>query len=63
MFTLRKLTDNVDITIFVISHDLKMVMDFDEIIILNNGRIEAIGKHNQLINTSVWYKNALEKMN
>lgn len=63
MFTLRKLTDNVDITIFVISHDLKMVMDFDEIIILNNGRIEAIGKHNQLINTSVWYKNALAKMN
>jgi len=60
MLTLKKLTDNIDITVIVISHDLKMIAGFDEIIVLNNGRIEATGKHNQLINTSAWYKKALE---
>jgi ABC-type multidrug transport system fused ATPase/permease subunit len=46
------------ITIIIISHRLKGIMSADKIIVLNQGKIEAVGKHDELMNSSGWYKKA-----
>jgi len=40
----------------VIAHRLSTVMHADKIIVLNNGQIEAIGQHEELLKTSSTYK-------
>lgn len=36
-------------TVFVIAHRLNTIQNADQIILLNNGRIEEIGTHRELI--------------
>jgi len=45
-------------TIIIISHELRNISDVDQIIVLNNGRVESIGTHNELIDRCDWYSNA-----
>lgn len=45
-----------DVTTFIIAHRISTVKDADEIIVLNHGKIEAIGKHDELINKEGIYK-------
>ena len=52
------LKDNLNITILIISHSLGLVSNADQIIVLNQGRIESTGKHTDLLNSSSWYKKA-----
>ena len=43
-------------TTFIITHRIATAKDADLIIVLNNGRIEAIGKHEDLINKEGMYQ-------
>lgn len=45
-----------DITTFIISHRISTVMDADKIVVLNHGKIEAIGNHSELIKKDGVYK-------
>lgn len=44
------------VTTFIISHRISTVMDADKIIVLNQGKIEEIARHEQLINKEGIYK-------
>jgi subfamily B ATP-binding cassette protein MsbA len=43
-------------TVLVIAHRLSTITNADKIIVINNGKIEAIGKHNDLLSTCDTYK-------
>ena len=47
-------------TIFI-AHRVSTVKNLDKIIIFNNGRIEAIGNHNELIKSSIYYQELVKK--
>jgi subfamily B ATP-binding cassette protein MsbA len=55
----QKAIDNLlkDRTVLVIAHRLSTIKNADKIIILNNGEIEAIGKHTELLIKSPTYNN------
>lgn len=44
------------VTTFIISHRISTVMDADKIVVLNHGKVEAIGKHQELIRKEGVYK-------
>ncbi|MCR5457153.1 MAG: ABC transporter ATP-binding protein/permease [Clostridiales bacterium] len=46
-----------DKTVIVIAHRLSTIINSDDIILVNDGRIEAHGKHEELLNKSELYKN------
>ena len=43
-------------TIMIIAHRLSTVINSDRIMVLNNGKIEATGTHEELLNTNKYYK-------
>ncbi len=43
-------------TSFVIAHRLSTILNADLIIVFNKGRVEAVGKHEEIMNTSPTYK-------
>ena len=49
-----------DKTVIVIAHRLSTIIDSDDIVLINDGRIEAHGKHEELLNKSELYKNMWE---
>lgn len=57
--SLNKLIE--DKTVIVVSHRLKSIENADKIIVMNNGRIEAIGKHSDLLRASETYRRMIEK--
>ncbi|WFD09700.1 ABC transporter ATP-binding protein [Tepidibacter hydrothermalis] len=58
--SIKKLTQNK--TVIVIAHRLNTIKDADQIIVLNNGSIEEIGDHNQLIKNRKRYYNMYNEM-
>ncbi len=52
-----------DKTVVIISHRLKSVEKADKIVVLNNGRVEDEGTHNELINRCSLYQNMVQKSN
>jgi len=50
-------------TKIIITQRIASVMDADKIIVLDNGRIDAVGQHEELLKTSVIYKEAYESQN
>ncbi|MFO0763773.1 MAG: ABC transporter ATP-binding protein [Candidatus Gracilibacteria bacterium] len=47
-------------TIITIAHRLQTVREADRIIVVRHGKIEAIGSHNELLNTSDLYKSMVD---
>lgn len=43
-------------TVLVIAHRLSTITNANKIVVMNNGQIEAVGKHNELLSTSETYK-------
>ena len=56
--TIKTIIEATQTTIIIISHDLRNISDVDQIIVLNDGKVEATGTHNDLIEECEWYKNA-----
>ncbi len=50
-----------DKTVIIISHRLKSIENADKIIVMNKGKIEAEGKHSELLQKSELYKNMIDK--
>ncbi len=50
-------------TVVIISHRLKSVEKVDKIIVMENGKVENMGKHEYLLENSKLYKNMIEKAN
>ena len=48
-------------TVIIISHRLKSIENADKIVVMNNGKVEAAGKHSELLQKSSTYKNMVEK--
>lgn len=57
--SLNKLTK--DKTVLIISHRLKSIQNVDKIVVIDDGKVEAAGKHEELIKTSEVYKELIEK--
>lgn len=47
-------------TLIVIAHRLSTIVDADQIYVIKDGNIEAVGKHEDLLNTCALYKNMWE---
>ena len=43
-------------TVLVIAHRLSTITGADQIVVVNNGRIEAVGRHQELLNTCPLYQ-------
>ncbi len=56
--SLNKLTMNK--TVVIISHRLKSIENVDKIVVLNDGKVEAFGKHKELLSISKTYRNLVE---
>lgn len=54
IFAIRNLLS--DKTVIVIAHKLETIREADQIIVMDKGRIENIGDHNELLNKSKIYK-------
>lgn len=50
-----------DKTAIIITHRIYSLLEFDKIIVLNDGEIVEEGKHNELINQNGYYANLYEK--
>lgn len=53
---LRNALKEVDATKIIVAQRINTIIDADKIIVLNNGEIESIGKHKELLKTSKVYK-------
>lgn len=49
-----------DKTVLIISHRMKSIQNVDQIIVMNDGEIEAFGKHDYLLENSETYRKMLE---
>ena len=57
----RALKDHTgDATVIIISHRISTLMEADKILVLNNGEVEAIGSHTELMNGENTYKRVYE---
>ena len=50
-----------DKTVVIISHRMKSIENADKIVVLENGKVEIEGKHEELLQKSKVYKNLIEK--
>ncbi|MGX7109454.1 ABC transporter ATP-binding protein [Facklamia miroungae] len=50
-----------DKTVIVISHRLKSIENVDKIVVLDQGRVNAVGKHEDLLKKSELYRTMIEK--
>ena len=50
-----------DKTIIIISHRLKSIENVDKIVVIDDGYVESIGKHHELIEKSKVYSNLVQK--
>ena len=50
-----------DKTVVIISHRMKSIENADKIVVLENGKLESEGKHEELLQKSKVYRNLIEK--
>ena len=50
-----------DKTVVIISHRMKSIENADKIVVLENGKLESQGKHEELLQKSKVYRNLIEK--
>lgn len=51
-----------DSLVFIIAHRIETLLSADTIVAMSNGKIEALGKHNDLMNDSEYYKNFVQEL-
>lgn len=47
-------------TLIIIAHRLKTIVSADEIFVIKDGKLDSQGKHGELLNSSLIYKNMYE---
>lgn len=52
-----------DKTVVIISHRMKSIENVDQIVIFEEGRVNGIGRHEELMTSSTLYRNLVEKSN
>jgi len=52
---LATIRNKMGITVIIVTHRLKSVVDADQIIVINQGRVENTGKHLELLEQKGWY--------
>jgi len=55
---LATIRNKMGITVIIVTHRLKSVVDADQIIVINQGRVENTGKHLELLEQKGWYAKA-----
>ncbi len=50
-----------DKTVIIISHRLKSIENVDKIVVINDGKVECLGKHCELLEKSNLYKKLVEE--
>jgi ATP-binding cassette subfamily B multidrug efflux pump len=48
--------ETTDATVFIVSQRVSTIMDADQIIVLDEGRVAGIGKHRELMETCEVYR-------
>jgi ABC-type multidrug transport system fused ATPase/permease subunit len=56
--TLQRIRNEENIIIIIVAHRLASIADADQIVVLNQGAVEDIGKHNDLLKKGGWYAKA-----
>jgi ABC-type multidrug transport system fused ATPase/permease subunit len=56
--SLDKIHKETKITIIIVTHRLAGVKNADKIIVLNKGKVEAVGRHAELLKQNGWYAKA-----
>lgn len=59
--TLQKVRTNTNATIIVIAHRLSTVMDADHLVVLRDGKVEAVGTHKTVLKANAWYREAFKE--
>lgn len=57
--SLNRLTNNK--TVLIISHRLKSIQNVDKIVVIDNGQVESVGNHDELLKHSVIYQDLVHK--
>lgn len=60
---LSKIRKDTNTTIIIVAHRLASIVDANQIVILNQGVVEAIGKHAELLKQQGWYAKAWKIQN
>ena len=60
---LERLRADDDTTIVVVAHRLSTIRNADQIVVMREGRVEAAGRHEEILVTSPWYRNAWSQQN
>ena len=58
---LKALRSETSLTIIVIAHRLSTIADADQVVVLRQGRVEAVGSHTELMRGGNWYAKAFQK--
>lgn len=59
--TLENIRNKSNATIIVVAHRLSTIKNADQIVVLNDGKVDAVGHHDEVIAISSWYRDAYEK--
>lgn len=59
--TIEKIRKKTRATIIVVAHRLSTIKNADQIVVLKEGSVDAIGKHEKVYDESAWYREAFEK--
>ncbi len=61
--TLHKINEKNNVTTVIVSHRLSTIKNADKIIILNDGVVQDIGQHKELLSNNAWYASACKRQN
>jgi len=62
MLNINKIRKETNKIIIIIAHRLHTIIDADQIIVLENGKISNIGTHSELLLNNSWYKESIGKL-
>jgi ABC-type multidrug transport system fused ATPase/permease subunit len=62
MLNIKKIREVTGKIVIIIAHRVYTIMDADQIIVLEGGKISAVGTHSELLTSSPWYMKAVKEL-